>query len=131
MRGVSCVACSLPPATRHSLPFARSALTLLGFAPCRSGERARLHLGQAVAFSPCGAVSFPRFAPAWPSVLVNLFTRKVGALAGLGKTELSRATVLAMSSPHNMSINTDAQGRPAALRPFLGRRLSSRSTATN
>jgi hypothetical protein len=126
MRGVSCVACSRPPAMRRTLPFSRSALTL-GIAACRSGERARLRLGQAVAFSPCGAVSFPRFAPARPSVSVNFFTRKVGALAGLGQTELSRTTVLAMSSPHNMSVNTDAQGRPRLRRSeFLGRRLPSR-----
>jgi hypothetical protein len=130
MRGVSCVACSRPPATRRSLSFSRSALTLLGVAPRGSGERARLHLGQAVAFSPCGTVSFPRFAPAKPSVLVNLFTQKVGALAGLGQTELSSATVFAMSSPHNMSVNTDAQGRPLPLvAPLLGRRLPSRYVA--
>jgi hypothetical protein len=92
MRGVSCIACSRPPATRACCLSLAARSLFWGF-HLVARVSVRLHPGQAVAFSPCGAVSFPHFAPAWSAVSVNLFARKVGALAGLGQTELSRASV--------------------------------------
>ena len=52
MRGVSRVASSRLPSSRHSLSFSRGASAFLGAASSCSGERARLHLGQAVAVAP-------------------------------------------------------------------------------
>jgi len=49
MRGVSRGASSRPPASWLSLPFGRGLFTFLGAALSCAGERARLHLGQAVA----------------------------------------------------------------------------------
>jgi hypothetical protein len=54
MRGVSLVANSLRPAPQRSLPFSRTSVTFLGLKPRRSGERAHLHLGQAVAVTLLG-----------------------------------------------------------------------------
>jgi hypothetical protein len=114
MRGVSCVASSRPPNEAVLVAFPSSSVSLLGVAPRRSGERVRLHLGQAVGFLRSGVCSFCRFTPALSSTWRSSDARKVGTAPGLGQTAPMRAKFSAISPPHNMSIDTDAQVRPCA-----------------
>ena len=113
-----------------SWPFARGAFTFLGVVSRSSGERARLHLGLAVAAS-FRRGSYPKPGSCASRVLnieekgarASWRTRGLEANCGFTRTHI------AMPSPHNMSANSDAQVRQAAPRPLLGRRLPSRYMA--
>jgi hypothetical protein len=59
MRGVLRVASSRPPKMQPLLPFSHGAFIYLGVALFRSGERACLHLGQAVAVTLLWLCLFP------------------------------------------------------------------------
>jgi len=129
MRGVSCDASSRPPTSWLPWPFTRGSFTVLGVASRHSGERAGLHLRLAVAAFSAWQFPIPAFRSSSILNVGEKGARESWRAGGLGANCGNTRTGLVMSSPHNMSVNADAQVRPAAPRPFLGRRLLSRYTA--
>jgi hypothetical protein len=123
MRGDSNGAGSQPRMKRPSWAFSRNLFTLLGVVPGRSGERVRPNLGENVAASSACQFLTQAFRASASSKLTRTCARVSGHACGLAENGLVARMGFRVSTPHNMSANTDAQVRPAAQRPVLGRRL--------
>jgi hypothetical protein len=118
---------SHPHALWQTCPFARDISAFLGAGARRLGESRRRRPGICLTTSPAREWQSIAFTPPSHPTGGGAALGWVGAPAGLVQTVSMRSQVLYSVPPHNMSVNTDACGRPLpSVAPSPGRRLRSR-----